>query len=217
MLLNHLSRHSFFPISSPVSYCLKLPVPTPPKRDQSSSGDSSESDSDEDVGDIDYGYTDVAEEKRPCFLNENNVNNLVRDLGLTQSNAELLTSRLKQWNLLDESVSEKRVTGQRKPHQTFSSFFSRQDGLCFCNNVAGLFEGIGITRNPSEWRLFIDGSTRNLKAVLLHNRNNHLSLPMADSAPWGGLHQCQDVCECLEVRRLWMGGHLRLQNGVIPD
>ena len=31
------------------------------------------------------------------------------------------------------------------------------------------------------------------------------------------LHQCQDVAECLEVWRLWMGGHWKLQNGVIPD
>jgi len=31
-----------------------------------------------------------------------------------------------------------------------------------------------------------------------------------------GLHQCQDVAECLEVWWLWMGGHRRLQNGVIP-
>ena len=27
-----------------------------------------------------------------------------------------------------------------------------------------------------------------------------------------GLHQCQDVGECLEVWRLWMGGHWRLEN-----
>src|SRR6218665_659748 len=30
-----------------------------------------------------------------------------------------------------------------------------------------------------------------------------------------GLHQCHDVAECLEVCRLWMGDHRRLQNGVI--
>src|SRR6218665_3936517 len=29
-------------------------------------------------------------------------------------------------------------------------------------------------------------------------------------------HQCQDVAEFLEVCRLWMGSHWRLQNGVIP-
>ena len=94
------------------------------------------------------------------------------------SNAELLTSRLKQWNLLDESVE---VTDQRKCHQTFSNFFSQQDGLGFCNNVAGLFEVIGITCNPSEWRLFIDSSSQSLKTVLLHNGNNYPSLFVAHS------------------------------------
>ena len=60
-------------------------------------------------------------------------------------------------------------------------FFSRQDELCFCKNVADLFEALGITCNPSEWRLFIDSSSRSFKPVLLHNRNNYLSLPMARS------------------------------------
>jgi len=50
-----------------------------------------------------------------------------------------------------------------------------------CNNVAGLFEAIGITCNTSEWRLFIDSSSRSLKAVLLHNGNNYPCLPMAHS------------------------------------
>ena len=42
--------------------------------------------------------------------NQKDVSDLIRDLGLTKSNAELMTSRLKQWNLLDESVQ---VTDQR--------------------------------------------------------------------------------------------------------
>ena len=156
-----------------------LPIPTPPKRDQPSSGDSSKSDSGQDIGDPDYGFTVAVEERRPYFPNQKDIDDLIRDLGLTKSNAELLTSRLKQWNLLDESMH---VTDQRKRHQAFSNFFSWQDGLCFCNNVAGLFEAIGITYNPSEWRLFIDSSSGSLKAVLLHNGNNYPSLPMAHSA-----------------------------------
>jgi len=141
-----------------------------PILDQPSSGDSSKSDSEEDIGDPDYVFTDSVEERRPCFPNQKDVNDLIRDLGFTKYNAELLISRLKQWNLLDESVE---ITDQRKRHETFSNFFSRQDGLCFCNNVAGLFEAIGITCNPSEWRLFINSSSRSLKAVLLHNGNNY--------------------------------------------
>ena len=144
-----LSRYSFF--HCPSTTLPELPIPIPPKRDQPFSGDSSKSYSEENIGDTDYGFTDAVEERRPYFPNQKDIDDLIRDLGLTKSNAELLTSSLKQWNLLDESVQ---VTDQIKRHQTFSSFFRRQDGLYFCNDVAGLFEAIGISCNPSEWRLY---------------------------------------------------------------
>ena len=174
---NRSSRHSFF-------HCPSTTLP------QATNSQSPEEGSaifrrqqqvrrEEDIGDPDYGFTVAVEERRPYFPNQKDIDDLIRDLGLTKSNAELLTSRLKQWNLLDESMH---VTDQRKRHQAFSNFFSWQDGLCFCNNVAGLFEAIGITYNPSEWRLFIDSSSESLKAVLLHNGNNYPSLPMAHSA-----------------------------------
>ena len=38
---------------APVLHCPELPISTPPKRDQPSSGDSSKSDSEEDIGDPD--------------------------------------------------------------------------------------------------------------------------------------------------------------------
>ncbi|XP_061404361.1 uncharacterized protein LOC133340279 isoform X1 [Lethenteron reissneri] len=107
-----------------------------------------------------------------------NLNDLIRDLGLTKSNAELLTSSLKQWNLLDESVQ---VADPRKRHQPFCSFFTRQDGLFVCHNVTSLFEAIGIACNQNEWRLFTDSSSRSLKAVLLHNGNKYPSLLLAPS------------------------------------
>lgn len=163
---------------APVAHCLELPIPTPPERDEPSSGQGSKSGSAEDITDPDYSVTGEVEERRPYFPNQKDINDLIRDLGLTKSNAELLTSRLRQWNLLDESVQ---ITDQRKRHLHFSTFFSLQDGLCFCNNVAGLFEAIEINCNPSEWRLFIDSSSRSLKAVLLHNGNKYPSLPMAHS------------------------------------
>lgn len=163
---------------APVPHSPDLPVPTPPRRHRPSSGDSSKSDSEADTGDMDYDSADEVWDRKPYFPNQKDVNDLIRDLGLTKSNAELLISRLKQWNLVDDSVQ---VTDQRKRHQRFSNFFSQRDGLCFCNDVAGLFQAIGIACNPIEWRLFIDSSSRSLKAVLLHNGNNYPSLPMAHS------------------------------------
>ena len=80
--------------------------------------------------------------------------------------------------MLDDSVQ---ITEQRKWHQSFSSFFTMQNAICFCNNVSGLFYSIGIPCIPSEWRLFIDSSSKSLKAVLLHNGNKYPSLPLAHS------------------------------------
>ena len=118
------------------------------------------------------------EEKKPYYTNQKDLSDLIRDLCLTKSNAELLTSRLKQWNLFADSVQ---ITEQRKQHQSFSSFFSMQNAICFCNNVSGLFYSIGIPCIPSKWRFFIDSSSKSLKAVLLHNGKKYPSLPLAHS------------------------------------
>ncbi|XP_058883872.1 uncharacterized protein LOC131737639 [Acipenser ruthenus] len=163
---------------APEPLCHELPVPTPPEREQPSLEESSKSESEEDVVDPDDNFRDGAEERNPYYPNQKDLNDLIRDLGLTKSNAELLTTRFKQWNLLDESVQ---VADQRKRHQPFSSFFTCQDGLCFCHNVTSLFEAIGIACNQNEWRLFIDSSSRSLKAVLFHNGNKYPSLPLAHS------------------------------------
>jgi len=39
-------------------------------------------------------------------------------------------------------------------------------------------DALGIKRDPQEWRLFIDSSKLSLKAVLLHNGNQHPSIPV---------------------------------------
>ena len=115
----------------------------------------------------------------PYKPNQKDINNLIRKMALTKSNAELLVSRLKQWDLLDNGV---RITSQRKRHCDFSRFFSLQDELCYCHDVRGLFEAIGIACNINDWRLFIDSSSRSLKAVLLHNTNHQCpSIPLAHS------------------------------------
>ena len=131
---------------------------------------------------------------------------------LISLSAELLTSRLKQWNLLDPSI---KVAAQRKRHLTFSSFFTLKDGLCFCHNVIGLFETIGIDHNPNEWRLFIDSSFGNLKAVLLNNENKYLSLLQAHSVDLKRI--TIDFARRLEIQWVCLGGHRRLQNGGIRN
>jgi len=55
------------------------------------------------------------------FLNQSEFNDLIRDFGLTKSNAEILIYRLKEWNLLDESC---RITTQRERHKMLSQYFT---------------------------------------------------------------------------------------------
>src|SRR6218665_1347389 len=82
---------------APGPHCPELPVPTPPRRDQPSSGDSSKSDSEKDIRDPDYVFTDALKrEGHYVYLpNQKDVNDLITDLGLTKRNAELLISRFK--------------------------------------------------------------------------------------------------------------------------
>ena len=131
---------------APVLHSDQLPVPIPTRSQDPVSADESATDEDNTKID-DYVLNSNLEEKIPYYPNQKDLNNLISDLGLTKSNAELLTSRLKQWNLLDDSVQ---ITEQRKRHQSFSSFFTMQNAICFCNNVSGLFYSIGFPCIPSE-------------------------------------------------------------------
>lgn len=163
-------------LASSYHVSIHCPGTTPLERDQPSSGERSNSDSKKDISGTDYNFTDAAEERKSYFPNQKDLNNLIRDLGLTYSYTELLTSMLKEWKLLNKGVQ---VTDQRKHHQCFSNIFNWQDGLCFCNNVADLFEPIGIACNPNERCLIIE--FKSLKAIWLHNGNKYPFLSMAHS------------------------------------
>lgn len=114
----------------------------------------------------------------PHLISPTEFNDLVRDLDLPKNKVEILGSRLKQWNLLEDDV---KIADQRERHKSFSCFFTKEDGFCYCNEVTGLFEKIGIPCISFDWRLFIDSSSKSLKAVLLHNENQWPSLLLAHS------------------------------------
>ena len=163
---------------APLPHTKDMPVPQPPWRDESFMTDSSSTDSETEQSSAACFQSQAAGERCPYYPNQEDINDLVRDLSLTKSNAELLISRLKQWDLLDNSV---RITSQRKQHCGFSMFYTFKDGLCYCHDIKGLFQAMGIPCNPSEWRLFIDSSSKILKAVLLHNTNKCPSILLAHS------------------------------------
>lgn len=113
---------------------------------------------------------------KPYFPNQIDMNNLVRKLGLSKNKSELLASQLKEWNLVQKDV---KVSYFRNREQPFLSYFSREEGLVFCDNADGLLRQLCFSHKSEDWRLFIDSSKTSLKAVLLHNGNKFPSVPLA--------------------------------------
>ena len=180
LLLNTNIPSSIAPVPHNTS---NLPVPNPPQKAQQMVAVESSEDSEMEVGEpsLSFGVRRCqrsGDERCPYYPNQEDINDLIGEMALTKSNAELLVSRLKQWELLDKGV---RFTSQGKRQCNFSRFFSLQDELCYCHDVKGLFQAIGNPCNTNDWRLFIDSSSRSLKAVLLHNTNKCPSIPLAHS------------------------------------
>ena len=166
----------------PVPHSDDLPVPTPPvNKDLLSSSDEemlSREDSAESISleDIESTYSGTSGNEPHCITQED-LNDLARDLCLSKQQSELLASRLKQWNLVQEDV---RIISFRNRNKDLTSFFDMVNKLCYCTNIPGLFTSLGLPHNPSDWSLFIDSSKRSLKGVL-HNGNKYPSIPIVQS------------------------------------
>lgn len=88
----------------------------------------------------------------------------LNDLDLSENKAELLGSRLQQWNLLEDDVTTTTFISK-------APFFRKEGNLVFCLDIEGLMNALDITYYPEEWGLFVDSSISNLKVMLLHIEN----------------------------------------------
>jgi hypothetical protein len=169
----------------PVPHHDGLPVPRPhavipPASDDEHNEDVSDGSNEPTAsGSADPDYTPGTAAGIPHKITQIELNDLVRDLGLSKDKSELLGSRLQQWNLLDEGVS---VSTFRSRHKDLEKYFRKEGDLVSCINVDGLMTALGLKHNPQDWRLFIDSSKLSLKAVLLHNGNDLPSIPVAYAA-----------------------------------
>lgn len=113
------------------------------------------------------------------FFDQNELNDLIRDLNLSKEQSELLASRLKEKKCL---APHTKITTYRTREKDLLKYFSYQNDLVFCQDVKGLMSNMGLQQyTPYDWRLFIDSSKRSLKSVLLHNGNKFGSIPIAYS------------------------------------
>ena len=53
--------------------------------------------------------------------------------------------------------------------------------LVYCVDIQGFMEKLGTVYYPSNWWLFINASKSSLKVVLILNRNQFASIPLAHS------------------------------------
>ena len=137
------------------------------------STDSSSEDTVSDVGFPPYSL--------PQLFSQGKLNDLIRDLNLSKKSSELLPSRLKEKNIFPPGTL---ITFYRKCHIEFLPYFTQENDIVYCNDVAGLLQQFGVQRyDPQNWRLFIDSSKRSLKCVLLHNGNLYGSVPLGHSKP----------------------------------
>lgn len=106
---------------------------------------------------------------------------IVAKLRLSQRDSEMLTKFLKRRKLTQQNLKS---TAYRSRQNDFKKLYTVDDANTFtyCNNIPSLVNKMGMEYNADEWRLFIDGSTTSLKAVLLHRTNKKPSIPLGFSA-----------------------------------
>ena len=158
----------------PVPHGNDLPVPVPPDQYIRDDEEYSQEISNEDVQN-DSEFKPKSSTDKIHRISQDELSDLIRDLNLSKEKAELLASRLQQWNILEENV---KVSIYRDRQQRFCPFFKKENNIVACCDINGLMTNLKMEYRPQHWRLFIDSSKLSLKAVLLHNGNALPSIPI---------------------------------------
>ena len=174
----------------PVPHDVENPVPVPPSDIDIQTDDDEDSDDDrvDDAGDELYAVE--SEDKLPHLITQEELNDLVRDLSLSKEKAEILGSRLQEWNLLQEGT---KISHFRDRHSALAAFYRMENDICFCTDIDGLMSELGYKHEVDEWRLFIDSGKISLKAVLIHNGNQKPSVPLAHAVGMKETFQSMEI------------------------
>lgn len=175
----------------PVPHDAENPIPKPPAKTDAAETSAEDEDETYYENEDSDEYEPGIDSNKPHLISQGELNDLVRDLGLTKKKAELLGSRLQEWNLLQ---SDTNISHYRDRHSHFATFYNKDNDICYCTDISALMTELDNEYVPDEWRLFIDSSKVSLKAVLLHNGNTKPSIPVAHAV---GLHETYEAMQVL--------------------
>jgi hypothetical protein len=116
-------------------------------------------------------FAGACSSNEPHLLTQEDLNDIVCDLNLSQKQAEPLCSLLKCWNLLCQGT---KVCFSHRHHEEFKDVFSKEDGVLFCNDVCSIMEVLGHEYKLDQWH----SSKVSLKVVLLHSINRFHSISL---------------------------------------
>ena len=176
---------------NPVEHDVENPVPIPPSAIDAEIDDE-DGGADSEAGDDakDELFMPQSEDNVLHLVSQEELNDLVRDLCLTKQKAEVLGSRLQEWNLLQPGT---KISHFRDRHIPLAAFYHMENDVCYCTDINGLMNELGYEHVPDEWRLFIDSSKLSLKAVLLHNGNQNPSVPVAHAVGMKETYESMEI------------------------
>jgi hypothetical protein len=134
-------------IIRPVPHTEDLPVPVPPQQyilDSDGQPTENREKPHQPSTSTDADFTADLQFNEFHRITQEESNDLVRDLDLPRSKAELSGSRLQQWNLLKENV---RISVYRKRHEDLVQIFKMERGLVACTDIDGLMQTLNINHN----------------------------------------------------------------------
>ena len=144
-----------------VSHDPGLPIPQPPiENEDSLSVDERVSTSNESEENLIESDPSFQVQSGPLLINQERLNDQVHNLYLSKEKAEVLGSRLQQWNLLEAGTT---ISSFRSCNQNFVCYYARAQDICYCKDIDKLTIESGCEHNPVHWRLFIDSSKKSLK------------------------------------------------------
>jgi len=117
-----------------------MPQPPTEKKDTLSVDEraSTSTESEEDLIESDPSFQ---HEPALLLINQERLNDLVRDLYLSKEKAEVLGSRLQRWNILELGTT---ISSFRSRNENLAHYYASAENICYCKDIAGLMTELDV-------------------------------------------------------------------------